>query len=388
MNAPLEGVRVIDLCTRLNGSYCTMLLGDLGAEVIKVERPGMTAAARQEGVILPPTGRNKKSLTLNLKSKEAKKIFSRLVEKSDVVVSAYLPEIAQKLQVDYSNLNNINKNIIYCSITGYGQDGPYKDRPSHDVDCLGVSGVLSIPGDYHTHLQPRPGLPIGTLSANVFAVTSILAALLVRPKLGRGQFIDVSAAETLLSFASVRAGKLMIEGAMPERNEWLHISPTTGVYETKDGKQFIIGLVEETLWENFCEACGRVDLLEDERFTTASARNMNYQDLCEILKELFLTKTRDEWTKIMENARICFSPVNDLEEAFMDRHFNNRGMVGEVDFPGIGKIKQITFPVKFSETPAQIKHGPPALGENNKEILTQLGYTIEEVKSYVERGVI
>jgi formyl-CoA transferase len=365
-----------------------MMLGDLGAEVIKVERPGIAAAARQEDAILTSTGRNKKSLTLDLRSNEAKEIFAGLVEKSDVVVTAYLPEVAQKLQVDYHSLKQINHNIIYCSVTGYGQDGPYKDRPSHDLDCLGVSGALSIPGDCHNLLQARPGIPVGTLSANVVAATAILAALLVRPKMERGQFIDVAAADTLLSWVSVRAGGLMRKGVLPQWNEWPHISPAMDVYETKDGKQFIIGLAEDILWQNFCRAAGRKDLLDDERFASFSGRNVNCQDLHRILKNLFLTKTRDEWTKAMGNKRICFSPVNNLREAMEDPHFNDRGMIDEVDCVDVGRIKQVAFPAKLSETPAQIRKGPPALGESNEEVLTCLGYTLEKVKSLREEGVI
>ncbi|MDY7033665.1 MAG: CaiB/BaiF CoA-transferase family protein [Thermodesulfobacteriota bacterium] len=388
MTDVLAGIRVIDLSLRVNGSYCTMLLGDLGAEVININRPGLRPEfAWLQRELLAPMGRNKKSLTLNLRTDEGKEIFAKLTQESDIIVLTYLPEMAKRLGVDYETVNEINSNIIYCSLTGYGQDGPYCDRPSHDVDCLGISAVMSIPGSVVPSYS-KPGIPVGSLAGNLFGFASILAALLVRPKIERGQFIDVGASDVLFSWASVRAAQYMFEEKVPKSDEWGHIGATSDVFDTKDGKKIILCLIEDDLWQNFCEAAKRSDLAKDESFSSMLKRKENSKKLHDILKELVLTKTRDEWTEILSKKRICFSPVNELNEAFEDPHFKHRGLVKEIDYPDVGPIKQVAFPVKFSETPAEIRTPPPSPGQHTDEILRFLGYPSEKIAYFHQGGIV
>jgi len=384
----LEGVRVIDFSFRLNGSYCSLLLGDMGAEVIRIDRTRMPPELIQlQQEILIPTGRNKKSITLNLRTERGQEIFARLAKQSDVIVSTYLPDAAKRLGIDYETVERINSNIVYCSLTGYGQDGPYRDRPSHDVDCLGISGVLGIPGSL-VELPSKPGIALATLSSNVFAFATILAALLVRPKIGRGQFIDVGAADVLFSWASVRAAEYMLKGTLPGIEEWGHISAASDVFPTKDGKRIVLALVDDGLWRNFCDAVGRPDLVKDEHFSNNSKRRENWKELHTTLEELMISKTRDEWNEILSNKEIAFSPVNEINEAFDDPHFNYRGLIQELNYPGIGQIKQVAFPAKFSQTPADIRTPPPSPGQDTEDILRSLGYSTEEIAEFHPTGVI
>ena len=388
MTNALDGVKVLDLSLRLNGNYCSMLLGDLGAEIININRPGMgPELVRLQQELMIPMGRNKKSLTLNLRTDEGKEIFDTLVKESDVVLLTYLHEIAERLGVDYETVNKINSNIIYCSLTGYGQSGPYSKRPSHDFDCTGISGIMSIPGGMDPSYS-KIGIPMSTLSCNLFGFASILAALLARPKIGRGQFIDVGAADVLLSWASVRASSYMLKGEVPKSDEWGHIFAVSDIFETKDGKRTILCLIEDDLWQNFCEVAGQRDLAKDERFSSMLKRRENGKELHAILTKLMLTKTRDEWTKILSSKRICFSPVNELNEAFEDPYFAHRGLVKELDYPDVGLIKQISFPAKLSETPAEIRTPPPSPGQHTDEILHDLGYTSEVIDNYRQSGIV
>ncbi len=383
----LEGIRVLDLSGHMNGFYCSLLLADLGAEVIYLTYPKKAPfMVEVEKKLLLTQGRNKKSISLNLRSDKGMEIFTKLVKQSDVLISIYLPERAKHLKVDYDTLSKINPNMIYCSLTSYGQDGPYCNRVSHEIDTWGVPGILGIPGSF-VDKPARLGIPVGILTANTFAFGCILAALLARPKIKRGQFLDVAATDCLFSWASVRAGDIMRTGTAPkweERTDFL--SPVSDIFDTKDGKRFILAAPDDALWSNFCEAVGRPDLAE--RFSSASQRNQHAKELHSIVQELMLTKTRDEWTELLSNKEVAFSPVEGLDEAFNDPHLKYRGLIKEMDYPGVGRVKQVAFPVKFSETPAEIRTPPPSAGQHTEEVLQTLGYNAKEIADFRQAGVI
>jgi len=388
MTLPLEGIRILDLSRLLPGPYCSMLLSDLGAEVIKFEQPGVGDYMREMiPEIFMSVNRNKKSVTLSLKSEKGKEVFYRMVEKSDVVLEGFSPGVTERLGVDYGKVSKINPMIVYCSISGFGQDGPYRDRPGHDINYLGVGGVLSLPGRVGEP-PSRPGIPVGDLSSSMFATVSILAALMARDKMGKGQYIDVSMTDSIVSWMSVRAGGYLTKGKLPKVSEMSHMSPANDIFETKDGKKITVGALEEHFWENLCKVLGLEELFNDTRYSTHKKRVENGKEISEKLRSVFLKKTRDEWLQKIEKARVPCGPVYTMEEVFSDPHIIHRGLVQEIDDPKLGKIKQVPFPVKFSETPAEVKSPPPEMGEHTEKVLLAFGYSREEIEDLKRENVV
>lgn len=368
-----------------------MLLADLGADVLKIEEPtqGDTMRLREpflskESMQYLILNRNKRSLTLNLKTPEARDIFCQLTKNSDVIVESFRPGVVKRLGIDYESLEEINPNIVYCAITGYGQDGPYRDVPGHDINYLAISGILSMTG-----LKGGPpmqlGLPIADVGGGLFAAFAILAALLGRQHTGRGQYIDVSMLDGLISFLTLFAANYFATGKPPLRGEFRQscIYPFYNIYKAKDDEYLTLGCSEEHFWANLCKTLGREDLIEHQ-FDEGEKREEAFQ----FLRSAFMTKTRDEWIDILRKADVCCAPVYNLKEVFSDAHVLNRDMVQQIEHPIEGPIKQLGFPWKFSETPAQINSSPPALGEHTHEVMGSLGYTHEEIASLKEKGII
>ena len=246
---------------------------------------------------------------------------------------------------------------------------------------------MSIPGQVGRP-PARPGLPIVDLSSGMFATVSILAALMARDKIGKGQYIDVSMTDGIVSWMSVRAGGYLTGGKVPETNEMGHLAPANDIFETKDGKKVTVGALEEHFWENLCKVLGLQELLDNPLYSTHKKRIKNGEEISEKLREAFLKKERDEWIEEMNKARVPCGPVNTMEEVFSDPHFIHRGLVKEIDDPELGKIKQVPFPVKFSETPAEVKSPPPKMGEHTEEVLLSFGYTKEEIEDLRREEVV
>ena len=388
MPLPLEGIKILDLSRLLPGPYCSMLLSDLGAEVIKFEQPGVGDYVRDMiPEIFMSVNRNKKSVTLSLKSQKGKDIFHRMVEESDVVMEGFSPGVTKRLGVDYETVKKINPMIVYCSISGFGQDGPYRDVPGHDINYQGVGGVLSIPGRVGEP-PSKPGIPVGDLSSSMFAALSILAALMARDKIGKGQYIDVSMTDGIVSWMSVRAGGYLTKGEIPQVNEMGHLSPANDIFETKDGKKITLGALEEHFWKSLCELLGLQELLNDPRYDTHQKRVRDGSEVSERLKAAFLKRTRAEWIEEMNKSRIPCGPVYTMEEVFSDPHILHRGLVQEIDDPKLGKIKQVPFPVKFSETSAEVQSPPPEMGQHTEEVLLAFGYGKEEIEKLKNEKVI
>ncbi|MFQ5820036.1 MAG: CaiB/BaiF CoA transferase family protein [Candidatus Heimdallarchaeota archaeon] len=387
----LKSIKVLDLTRLLPGGYCTQLLGDMGADVIKIEQPGIGDYIRwippyrkKESGLFLAINRNKKSMTLNLKATQGQKIFYRLVESADVIIEGYRPGVVKKLGVDYETVKAFNPKVIYCSLSGYGQDGPYQDWVGHDINYIGIGGILGITGAAQEPVIP--GVQIADLAGGgMLATIAILAALFTRERIGVGQYIDVAMLDGVVSWLSIHAGKYFIDQEIPIRGDM----PLSGgaasynIYETKDGQLISLGILEKQFWKNLCRVVGREDLEEAPYFELS-----HREELKGILQEIFLNKNQTEWIKLLNSADVPCGPVNTIDEVFKDPQVLHRNLICEMDHPTEGRIKQLGIPIKFSETPGQLRFPPPQLGEHSTEILRSLGYTKEQIQDFQIKGVI
>ncbi|MBN1380295.1 MAG: CoA transferase [Deltaproteobacteria bacterium] len=379
MTLPLEDIRVIDSANQYPGPYCTMLLGDLGAEIIKVERPGLGDPARILPWFFGSINRNKKSLTLDLKKKESGDILRRLVEKSDVLTEGFRPGVAGKIGLDWEALQKINPRLIYCSISGYGQEGPYRNMPGHDLNYMAMSGMLGCFRDMEGNLV-KPGIAIGDLSSGMFAAIGIMAALAAREKTNRGQFVDVSMFDGLVSWMSTILGKHFAKAPF-----YVFDDPGYGIFRASDGKSFTLGIAHENwFWERLCDVTG----LKEFRGLDATERRVRWDELTAELRQVFACKPRKEWILALLEADVPVAPVKAVEEVAMDPHVAFREMIQAKSWKSSEVRFQVNFPIKLFDTPAELRLAPPELGEHNCEILKWLGYLPEEIEKFAKNRVI
>jgi crotonobetainyl-CoA:carnitine CoA-transferase CaiB-like acyl-CoA transferase len=392
MPGPLAGMKVLDLSRLLPGPYCSMILGDLGAEVLKIEDPKRGDYMRswgprfgKESAVFVMLNRNKKSMTLNLKTEEGRAIFLTLVRQFDVVLEGFRPGVLERLGVGYEVLKKENPGLIYCAITGYGYTGPYRDRAGHDLNYLSLAGVLGMIGEKKGP-PVIPGVQIADIGGGaLLSALAILSACIARQRTGQGQFIDVSMLDGSFAWLPVSFGEFVASGEDPEQG----CTVLTGayacyrVYETKDGRHMGLGALEKQFWEAFCKAVDREDLVAYQ-----FSEGEKQADLVAEVSRIFKERTRKEWIDFLKHADFCCEPVNSVSEAISDPQLIARDMIVTTDHPSEGKFKQIGIPVKFSDTPGSIRLHSPGHGEHTDEILLGLGYQENDLKELKEKGVI
>ena len=391
---PLEGIRVLDVSQVMAGPFCTMLLGDLGADVIKIEPPGTGDQTRgamgfrmkgPDSMGFLNMNRNKRSVTLNLKSEAGRRAFYRLVETADILVENYRPGVVAKLKIDYETLRKINPGLIYASISGFGQSGPWAQRPGFDLMAQAMSGVMSVTG--HPGSPPvKAGVPVADIGCALFATYAILSAYIGRRKSGLGQFIDAALFDAALAFsiwdASEYWGTGIVPGPVGTSNK---MSAPYQAVRSKDG-WFVMGATNQKLWIQLCETIGRKDLLEDPRFADNPARLKNREVLIAELEKTFVTKTADEWVEELLSAGLPAGKMSTYPEAFESEHGRHRRMRMDIPHPVEGTVPNIGFPVKLTGTPQRVRRHPPLLGEHTGEVLAEIGLSPADIAALADEG--
>jgi alpha-methylacyl-CoA racemase len=395
--APLNGIKILDLTKLAPGPHCTMILGDLGADIIRVEEPGAPTGRRAEQagtskVAAPrpsaaPTNalaRNKRSIALNLKSGPGKEIYLRMAQRADVVVEEFRPGVAKRLGVDYDTLATRNPRLIYCAVTGFGQNGPYRDLVGHDLNYIATAGALSLIG----RQGQMPTIPLNLLAdyagGGMHAAIGVLAALLARHQTGRGQYVDIAMLDgTMLLLAQALSAffgnhKIPQRGTMPVDGG----APFYNMYETKDGKIITIGSMEPWFYANLCHA------LKCDQFLQDQYNHAKWPEMREEFTRIFKTRTRDDWWELLTKADICTGKMLTLDELEHDPQIRARNMIVEVEGPDGGKVKQVGISVKLSDTPGSIRSLAPTLGQHTDAILADLGYSQEDVTRWRTEGAI
>jgi len=397
IDLPLKGVKVLDLTRLIPGAVCTTILGDAGAEVIKVEEPAVGDYERQ----IPPfigsmasrfllLNRNKKSVSINLKEEEGGAIFLEMVRKADILVEGFRPGAMKKLGLDFEPLRKINRKLIYCSISSFGQDGPYRDVVAHDINILGMAGFFDTTG-LKKGPPVIPGVQIADSIAGMNAALGILMALLSREKMGRGQMVDISMFDGVMSWMFDVARYVFAGEKAPARGDGRLSGgfPNYNLYATREGNFIAVGSLETKFKNALLKKLGREDLVEEGTGTTSSELKASDMTIKIFLRETFLTKTRDEWIKELGELNICVSPVNTVEEALSHPQAVFREMVLESDHPSAGRIKQLGSPLKFSDISFEVNRLPaPRLGQHTRAILGKLGYAKSEIDEMMIKNTV
>ncbi|MEO0229532.1 MAG: CoA transferase [candidate division WOR-3 bacterium] len=392
---PLEGIKVLDLSRVLAGPTVGMILGDLGADVIKVEKPGEGDETRGWG---PPfaggesayymcANKNKRSITLNLKSPEGREILEKLIKRSDVVILNFLPDVLQNLKLTYEDIKRIKEDIIWASITGFGLTGPKSTKPGYDVLIQGISGLMSITGEPDGEPM-KVGVAICDVLTALYTVIAVEAALIRRKITGQGAMIDNSLLEASIASLVNVANNYLIGGIIPKRygNAHPNIVPYQ-VFRASDD-YIIIGVGNEEQWKRFCKVIEREDLLTDPRFETNAKRLENRDILIPIIEDIIKQKPAEYWLTRLDEAHIPAGPINTVDKAINDEQVRSRNFIQEIDHPTAGKIKLMKNPIHFGDIDLDIYRHPPLLGEHTEEILLELGYNHEEIKNLKAKGII
>ena len=391
----LDGITVLDLTRVLSGPYCTMMLADMGARVIKVEQPGKGDDTRGWG---PPfqngesayflsINRNKESVTLNLKHPEGRRVLDALIEKSDVLVENFRPGTLEKMGLGYESLSKQRPDLVYCSISGFGQTGPRRREPGYDAVMQGEGGLMSITGS-NDGPSYRLGVAIADIASGMFSAYGIAVALLARHRTGRGQFVDVGMLDAVTALLTYQAGIYFATETAPPRLGNRH--PTIVPYETLEAADgdLVVAVGNDQLWKTFCGVLELESLANDSRFQTNKDRVSAHAELRPLLVERLKTRPAAEWLVKLKDAGVPCGGVRDLDQLFSDPQIIERAMVVALDHPAAGLIRQLGVPIKLGETPGAVRTPPPLLGEHTEAILKELGRSVEEVEQLKQSGAI
>jgi crotonobetainyl-CoA:carnitine CoA-transferase CaiB-like acyl-CoA transferase len=393
---PLDGLTVLDLTRVLSGPYCTMLLGDMGARVVKVERPGAGDDTRAWG---PPfvggessyflsINRNKESVALDFKHPDGRRVLDALIARADVLVENFAPGTLDRLGLGYAELAARHPRLVYASITGFGATGPRRDRPGYDAVVQAEGGLMSLTGPADGEPY-RLGVAIADIVAGLFAVQGITLALLVRERTGKGQYVDVGMLDAVVSLLTYQAGIHFTTGATPRRAGNRH--PSIAPYDTyaaSDGT-LVLAVGNDGQWQTFCRLTGETALGSDERFTTNAARVLHEPQLRAVLARLMVTRARHEWIELLVPAGVPCASVRTLDEVLRDPQVAAREMIQVIDHPAAGALTLLGIPIKLSDTPGAIRRPPPRLGEHTAAVLVELaGLTETEVGTLAGAGVV
>jgi crotonobetainyl-CoA:carnitine CoA-transferase CaiB-like acyl-CoA transferase len=402
MAGALAGTTVLELTRVSPGSFCTMILADMGADVLKIETPpalspesgsGMSARTERQAAF-SYVNRNKRSLGLNLKASEGQAILHQLAAGADVLVEGFRPGVMQRLNADYTTLSRLNPRLVYCSLSGFGQDGPYRDRPAHDLNYLAISGVLNLIGE----VGRAPAIPLNIIAdyggAAMHGVVGILLALFARHRTGRGQHVDIAYLDATLSLlaATPLLANAFADGVMPQRGH----GPYTGLYafyttyETQDGRRLSVGCSEPWLWDNLCKALGRPDLARHYRRIEHLTRAPTPEEASvrAQLQALFLQRTRDDWLAYLADKNVCIGPVNTAAEVFADPQVQHRQMLLTHRTADGEMVQQAGIALKLSDTPGSVRHLGPHLGQHTDEVLSALGYGQDDRERLRAQGTV
>jgi len=391
---PLAGVRVLDLSRLLPGGFCSLLLADFGAEVLKVEDTGLGdyirwsppyyegAEGSASSALFLALNRGKRSVRIDLKQEAGREVLLRLVREHDVLLESFRPGVLDRLGVGYERLREENPGLVYCAVTGYGQDGPLRDRPGHDMNYLGLVGLLGLSGEPGGAPVQSAGQIADLGGGALMAAFGILAALRERDRTGEGQLVDVAMADGALSWLALVAARQLCDGERPERGG---LELAGGLvcyrpYACRDG-HVTLGALEPKFWATFCRGVGREDLVEQQFAAPGTETH------AEVVR-IFLERTREEWTAFADAHPCCLEPVLDLDEALASKHVRARDMVVALDQPGAGPVRQLGVPVKMSRTPGRVDGPGPALGEHTHAVLRAAGYAEEEIVALEEGGAV
>lgn len=388
----LDGIKVLELARVMPGEFCTMLLADMGAEVVKIEAPD--ARDQPARSAFDYVNRNKRSLTLDLKSDSGRTLFRRLAVDADVIVEGFRPGVTARLGADFETIRGLNPRIVYCSLSGFGQDGPYRDRAAHDLNFIGLAGVLGLIGDAHG----RPVIPLNLVAdyggASLHGALGIALALFARERTGKGQHVDVAYLDSTISLvaATPNMRHLFTEGRVSRRGEGSLSGsyPYYAIYGTRDARLITIACTEPWLWKNFCKAIGRPDLLRfvrtPDHFTRAA--NDDEQQARNEIEAIMRTRDRDDWYELLVRADVCVGKVYEPAEIADDPQVKHRRMVVDVDHPTEGKGRTFGMALKLSDTPGAVRRPAPRPGEHSAEILRELGVGEAEILDLERRRIV
>ena len=390
MPLPLAHIRVLDLTRVRAGPTCVRQLADWGADVIKIEQPGQGDGQMGDARLGPDfqnLHRNKRAITLNLKAPAGKEVFMRLAKDADVVVENYRPDVKRRLGIDYESIKAVNPGVVYASISGFGQDGPYGKLPGFDQVAQGMGGLMSITG-LPGQGPVRAGIPVADLSAGLYAAIGVMVALLGRGQTGEGQWVQTSLLQAQISMLDFQAERWLLAKEVPPQSGNNH--PTgipTGVFRTKDG-HINIAATGTAIYQRFCEVMGREDWLTDERFNTPPRRSKNRDEMNGQIEAITATKTSREWIEAFNEAGVPAGYIYSIDEVFQDPQVQHLGMAAPVAHPTLGNIELVAQPVHLSGAPSTIRTPTPDLGEHNDEVLSEAGYTPDEIHELRKTGAI